>query len=182
MDFNNAWLRRDTVGTASIYYGYAVNVASTDTDRVWSIRKISTTSNSSVVDTVTWSDNEMLSYNGKWSERVANFTTPSGSLGITYSKTTDTFSNVTINTTWTILSGVNTYKVTITDQNGVLYGSVKTPRNQVFLNNYGGERITDRVVGNNGYNFIGTTGMTYSLTITGVNTIGTTASTVTITT
>jgi hypothetical protein len=179
MDFNSAWLRRDTIGTASIYYGYAANVASADTDRVWSIRKITTTS---TVDSVTWSDNEMLSYNGKWSERVANFTTPSGSLGITYSKTTDTFSNVAINASWTILSGVNTYKVTITDQNGVLYGSVKTPRNQVFLNNYGGERITDKLLGRNSYAFIGTTGMTYSLTITGVNTIGTTASTVTITT
>ncbi len=179
MDFNSEWLRRDTIGTASIYYGYAVNVASTDTDRVWSIRKITTTS---TVDSVTWSDNEMLSYNGKWSERVANFTTPSGLLGITYSKTTDTFSNVTINASWTILSGVNTYKVTIIDQNGVLYGSVKTPRNQVFLNNYGSERITDKLLGSNSYNFIGATGMTYSLTVTGVNTIGTTASTVTITT
>jgi len=179
MDFNSAWLRKDTIGTASIYYGYAVNVASGDTDRVWSIRKITTTG---TVDSVTWSDNEMLSYNGKWSERVANFTTPAGSLGITFSKTTDTFSNVEINTSWTILSGVNIYKVTVTDQNGVLYGSVKTPRNQVFLNNYGGERITDKLTGVNSYAFIGATGMTYSLTVTGVNTIGTTASTVTITT
>lgn len=179
MDFNSEWLRKDTVGTASIYYGYAVNVASTDTDRVWSIRKITTVA---TVDSVTWSDNEMLSYNGKWSERVANFTAPSGSLGITFSKTTDTFSNVVINASWTILSGVNTYKVTVTDQNGVLYGSVKRPRNEVFLNNYGGERITDKLIGINSYGFIGTTGMTYSLTITGVNTIGTTASTVTVTT
>ena len=182
MDFNSAWLRKDTVGTASVYYGYAVSVASADSDRVWSIRKISTTSNSSVIDSVTWSDNEILSYNGKWSERVANFTAPSGSLGVTFSKATDTFSNVTINTSWTILSGVNTYKVTVIDQNGVLYGPVKTPINQVFLNNYGGERITDKLIGINSYPFIGTTGMTYSITVTGVNTIGTTASTVTVTT
>ena len=120
-------------------------------------------------------------YNAKWSERVANFTTPTGSLGITYSKTTDTFSNVTIDTSWTILSGVNTYKVVVTDQNGILYGPFKGPRNQQFLNSYG-ERITDKVVANNNYKFVGTIGMTYSLTITGVNTIGTTASTVTITT
>lgn len=179
MDFNSVWLRRDTVGTASIYYGYTVNVASGDTDRVWSIRKITTTG---TVDSVSWSDNESMVYNAKWSERVANFTTPAGSLGVTYSKTTDTFSNVSIGSSWTILSGVNTYKVTITDQNGVLYGPVKTPKNQIFLNNYGGERITDKLIGLNSYNFIGSTGMTYSLTITGVNTIGTTSSTVTITT
>ena len=179
MDFNSAWLRKDTIGTASVYYGYAVNVASSDTDRVWSIRKITT---AGTVDSVTWSDNESMVYNAKWSERVANFTAPAGSLGVTYSKTTDTFSNVEINTSWTILSGVNTYKVVVTDQNGILYGPFKGPRNQVFLNNYGGERITDKVIANNNYKFVGTIGMTYSITITGVNTIGTTASTVIVTT
>lgn len=179
MDFNSAWLRRDTIGTASVYYGYAVNVASGDTDRVWSIRKITTTG---TVDSVTWSDNESMVYNAKWSERVTNFTVPAGSLGVTYSKATDSFSNVTIDTNWTILSGVNTYKVIVTDQNGILYGPFKGPRNQVFLNNYGGERITDKVIANNNYKFVGTIGMTYSITITGVNTIGTTASTVIVTT
>jgi hypothetical protein len=178
IDLSNNWLRRD-VGTSSVYYGYAVNVASGDTDRSWSILKLTTVG---TVDSVSWADNEMLSYNSKWSERLANFVAPTGALGITYSKTTDTFSNVAINASWTILSGVNIYKVSVTDQNGVLYGAVKTPRNQVFLNNYGAERITDKLVGVNGYNFIGTTGMTYSITITGVNTIGTTSSTVTITT
>ena len=180
MDLVNGWLRRDTVGTASVYYGYAINVGTADTDRAWAIRKVTTTSNSSVIDSVSWTDNDMTLFNAKWSERVANFSTPSGSLGITYSTTTDTFSNVSINASWTILSGVNTYKVTITDQSGVLYGPVKIPRNQVFLNNYGGERITEKLIATNAYNFIGATGMTYSLTITGVNTIGTTSSTVTI--
>jgi len=179
MDFNSAWLRKDTIGTASVYYGYAVNVASSDTDRVWSIRKITTTG---TVDSVSWNDNESMVYNAKWSERVANFSAPAGSLGITYSKTTDLFSNVTIDTNWTILSGVNTYKVVVTDQNGILYGPFKGPRNQQFINNYGVERITEKVIANNNYKFVGTIGMTYSITITGVNTIGTTSSTVTITT
>lgn len=179
MDLSNDWLRRDVVGTSSVYYGYAINVASNDSDRVWSILKIETIG---TVDTVYWNDNERMSSTAKWTERVNNFSTPSGSLGITYSKTTDTFSNVSISSSWTILSGVNTYKVTITDQNGVLYGPVKTPKNQIFLNNYGAERITDKLIGLNSYNFIGSTGMTYSLTITGVNTIGTTSSTVIITT
>ena len=179
MDFNSAWLRRDTIGTASVYYGYAVNVASSDTDRVWSIRKITTTG---TIDSVSWSDNESMAYNAKWSERVANFSAPTGSLGVTYSKTTDSFSNVTIDTNWTILSGVNTYKVVVTDQNGILYGPFRGPRNQQFLNNYGAERITDKVIANNNYKFVGTIGMTYSITITGVNTIGTTASTVIVTT
>ena len=178
IDLSNNWLRRD-VGTNSVYYGYSTNLASDDTDRSWSILKVTTVG---TVDSVSWTDNEMLSYNSKWSERVANFVAPSGVLGITYSKTNDTFSNVEIKTSWTILSGVNTYKVSVTDQNGVLYGGLKNPKNQPFLNNYGAERITDKLVGVNRYNFIGTTGMTYSLTITGVNQIGTTASTITIVT
>ena len=70
----------------------------------------------------------------------------------------------------------------VTDQNGILYGPFKGPRNQQFLNNYGAERITDKVIANNNYKFVGTIGMTYSITITGVNTIGTTASTVIVTT
>lgn len=177
MDLSNNWLRKDTIGTSSIYYGYSINVGTGDTDRSWSIRKINTVG---TVDSVYWSDNKDFSYNAKWSERVANFTTPSGSLGITYSKTTDTFSNVAINTSWTILAGVNTYKVIVTDQNGILYGSFKSPRNQPFLNNYGGERITDLLVGNNSYSFVGELSMTYSLTITGVNQVGTTSSTITI--
>jgi hypothetical protein len=178
IDLSNNWLRRD-VGTNSVYYGYAVNVASGDTDRCWSILKLTTVG---TVDSVSWTDNEMLSHNSKWSERVENFSTPSGDLGITYSTTTDTFSNVSIDSSWTILSGVNTYKVSVTDQNGVLYGSVKRPTNQPFLNNYSAERITDKLVGGNAYNFIGTIGMTYSLTITGINTIGIIESTITITT
>lgn len=178
IDLSNNWLRRD-VGTSSVYYGYAVNVASVDTDRCWSILKLTTVG---TVDSVSWTDNEMLSYNSKWSERVTNFSTPTGSLGVTYSKSTDTFSNVTIDTNWAILSGVNTYKVIVIDQNGILYGPFKGPRNQEFLNNYGAERITDKVIGNNNYKFVGTIGMTYSITITGVNTVGTTSSTITIVT
>ena len=178
MDLSNDWLRRD-VGTSSVYYGYAINVGSNDTDRVWSILKIETVG---TMDTVYWNDNEKFTSSAKWSERVENFISPSGSLGITYSTNTDSFSNVSINTSWNILSGVNTYKVTITDQNGVLYGSFKAPRNFPFVNNYGGERITERLIGDNSYNFVGELGMTYSLTITGINTKGTTASTITIVT
>lgn len=178
IDLSNNWLRRD-VGTNSVYYGYSTNFASGDDDRSWSILKLTTVG---TVDSVYWNDNEMLSYNAKWSERVANFSTPTGSLGVTYSKSTDTFSNVTIDTNWAILSGVNTYKVIVIDQNGILYGPFKGPRNQEFLNNYGAERITDKVIGNNNYKFVGTIGMTYSVTITGVNTVGTTSSTITIVT
>jgi len=174
MDLSNEWLRRD-VGTVSVYYGYSRDVASSDTDRSWSILKISTVG---TVDSVSWSDNSKLEYIGVWSDRVDNFITPSGSLGITYSTTEGSFNSVTINSSWTYLTGVNTYKISIVDQNGVLYNSMGTP----FLNNYATERITNIIKGDNRFIFNGTVGMTYSLTVTGVNPIGTSASTVTITT
>ena len=174
MDLSNEWLRRD-VGTVSVYYGYARNVASTDSDRSWSILKISTVG---TVDSVSWNDNSKLEYIGVWNDRVANFTTPSGSLGITYSTVKGSFNSVTINSSWSYLTGVNTYKISITDQNGVLYSSMGSP----FLNNYVTERITTIVKGDNRFVFNGESGMTYSFTLTGVNTIGSSASTVTIVT
>jgi hypothetical protein len=177
MDLSNDWLRRD-VGTNSVYYGYSTSVASGDTDRNWAILKISTVG---TVDSVSWNDNYRLEYIAKWSERVSNFTTPSGSLGITYSTANDAFSNVSINTSWNFLSGVNTYKVIVTDQNGVLYGSVKRPENQPFSNGYGAERITEKVL-TNSFGFVGVTGMTYSINITGINSVGTTSSSITVTT
>jgi hypothetical protein len=176
MDLSNEWLRRD-VGTVSVYYGYSRNVASTDSDRSWSILKISTVG---TVDSVSWNDNSKLEYIGVWNDRVANFTTPTGSLGITYSKTVGSFNTVSINSSWSYLTGVNTYKISVTDQNGVLYNSMGSP----FLNNYAteSERITTIVKGDNRFVFNGTSGMTYSFTLTGVNPVGSSASTVTITT
>ena len=179
MDLSNEWLRRD-VGTVSVYYGYSRDVASSDTDRSWSILKISTVG---TVDSVSWNDNSKLEYIGVWNDRVANFSTPSGSLGITYSVTEGSFnaalsSGATIISSWTYLTGVNTYKISITDQNGVLYNSLGAP----FSNNYVTERITDTIKGDNKFIFNGSAGMTYSFTVTGVNPIGTSASTVTITT
>jgi hypothetical protein len=179
IDLSNNWLRRDIGTTGSVFYGYNNNVGASDSDRSWSIMKLETLSS---VDSVYWNDNEVMSSNAKWSERVDNFLTPSGNLGITYSTTTDSFRNVSINTSWNILSGVNVYKIIVTDQKGILYGSHKRPENIPFLNPYGGERITERLVGENSYNFVGTIGMTYSLTITGVNNVGTTSSTIIVTT
>src|SRR6476620_6505572 len=97
IDLNNDWLRRDIAGTASTYYGYSSDIAASDTDRIWSIRRISTVG---TVDSVKWSDNQKFNFTGKWSERVACFTAPSGSLGITYSKTTIAPNVVQINSSW----------------------------------------------------------------------------------
>ena len=174
IDLSNNWLRRDVIGTSSVYYGYSDNLGAGDADRCWSILKVATVG---TVDSVYWSNNEMLSYNAKWSERVENFATPTGSLGITYSITNDTFSNAIIDSSWSYLTGVNTYKVSVVDQNGVLYNNLSNP----FNNIYASERITAKV-NDNKYAFNGKVGMTYSLTITGVNQIGTTSSVVTIVT
>lgn len=173
IDLSNNWLRREIIG-GTAFYGYTNNIGAGDTDRCWSIRKIATVGS---VESVYWNDNEIFNHNAKWSERVANFVTPSGSLGITYSVTTDTFSNAIINSSWSYLTGVNTYKVSVVDQNGILYNNLSHP----FNNIYASERITTKL-NDNRFTFNGKIGMTYSLTITAVNQIGTTSSMVTITT
>lgn len=126
------WQRRETIGATysnaivNRYYGYTNVPNAADTDAVFSIRKIAV---SGTVETVTWNDNSFNSFNAKWSERVANFAAPSGSLAFTYSGTDPLIFN------WTRLGGVNKYNVEVryqdgrlVDQNGGLYlfGSDRT--------------------------------------------------------
>jgi hypothetical protein len=82
-----------------------------------------------------------------------------------------------VNTSWTDIKGVNEYRISITDQNGVLYDYLGNP----FSNTYATTRLTS-VQSNNSYQFKGVPSMTYSLVISAVNAAGSTSSSATITT
>jgi len=174
IDLGNNWLRRDSGTSGVVFYGYSDNLAAQNGDRCWSILKIETIDS---VDSVYWSDNQTLSYNAIWDDRAENFVTPSETISITYSVKTDTFNNAIIDTSWDYLTGVNTYKVYVVDQKGVLYNSLSNP----FNNIYASERLTAKI-NDNRYTFNGKAGMTYSITIEGINQIGTTSSTIDVTT
>jgi hypothetical protein len=175
IDLANGWLRKD-IATPSVYYGYSQNTGALDSDSVWSIRKVTT---SGGTDTVTWNDNLQFKFNSKWSERVACFATPSGSLGVTWSITTGqnsfsmTYSD--IRASWTDLSGANLYKILLTDHLGQTYNYLGT----TTINPYQTVQLTTEQEGNS-YYFRGQSSYTYSLTVTAVNALGISASTVTI--
>lgn len=116
INLNNDWLRRELGTTASTgdqiitrYYGYSKTINGSDTDDIWAIRKVTL---STGVESVSWSDNEFLSYNAKWSERSQNFISPTSSLGFTYSSTQPT------KFTWNSLVGVNRYNIIVKNNNG----------------------------------------------------------------
>jgi len=177
IDLANDWLRKDNATASStVYYGYTIDPASSNSDSVWAIRKVTT---SGSVDTVTWNENVFLSYSAVWNDRLETFIAPTASLNLTYSVTTDinTFgiTSSLINSSWTDIKGVNQYRISITDQNGTLYDSLGNP----FSNNYATSRLTN-VQSNNSYQFRGIPSMTYSLVVTAVNVGGSTSSTVSI--
>ena len=105
-----SWLRRD-ITPPNVYYGYNNDMNASDSDSTWSIKRVST---SGSVESVKWNDLSTPSYIAKWSNRVENFTTPSGILGFTYSGTsTSEFS-------WNLLTGVNKYDIIIKSNDGKL--------------------------------------------------------------
>jgi len=177
IDLSNDWLRKDNATASStVYYGYTDIKSATNSDSVWAIRKVTT---SGSVDTITWNDNKVLSYNAIWNDRLETFIAPTASLGITYSVTTTQNSfgvtSSTINSSWTDIKGVNQYNVSITDQNGVLYDYMGNS----FKNTYITTVLTS-VQSSNSYIFKGVPSMTYSLSVTAVNIAGSTTSSVNI--
>lgn len=177
IDLANDWLRKDNAtGSSTVYYGYATDPASANSDSVWAIRKVTT---SGAVDTVTWNENVLFSYNAVWNDRLETFIAPTASLNLTYSVSSNTNSfglvSSLINASWTDIKGINRYNITVTDQNGVLYDYLGNP----FSNTYVTTRLTN-VQSNNTYIFKGVPSMTYSLTVSAVNVAGSTSSTATI--
>jgi hypothetical protein len=173
MDLSNDWLRKDGAVTG-VYYGYTSDLAATDNDRTWAVYKITTNGS---VESKKWSDNIKLAYIGKWSERAAMFNAPVGTPTITYTTNSNSFGVVNINLAWSYLTGVNTYKLYISDQNGITYNSLNLP----FSNANQGEVVTSIVNGER-YTFSGKADMTYTIKVTGINAVGTTSSTIEVST
>lgn len=169
------WLRRD-ISPPNVYYGYSTNINSTDSDSVWLIKKIAT---SGSVESVSWSNGNLGSYLSTWNNRVESFQQPTGSLGVTFS--VDNYNNNTVlNLSWSQLTGVDRYQVVVSES-GKIYSDLGS---ELYYNpNFKTVQITKEVTNDNKYSYTRAfTGRTYLVTVTGVNVIGTTASTVTITT
>jgi hypothetical protein len=171
LELNDNWLRKDTKLDAT-YYGYSSNVASKDVDKTWSIRKVSITD---TVESVLWSDNRIFNYIARWVDRTDNFVQPNQSLGLTSSTYFDQ-NQAIITSTWNQLTGVNIYKIAITDQNNDLYSI----HSSIVQNGYDREPITSRFENNYFYEFRGKTEMTYYIKVIAENTAGSTSSTITV--
>jgi len=166
--FANNWLRRD-ISSPTVYYGYSTDTNAANTDDNWFIKKVTTAGS---VETVTWT-NGSPNYNiSKWNDRVDSFVQPTGALGVTWSVSVPSLS-----ISWNQLTGVDRYQVVVRES-GKLYSDLGSE-----IYNNGSLQVTKEVsnVGSYTYNKA-SSGLTYSVTITGVNVAGTTASTVTITT
>jgi hypothetical protein len=165
------WLRREITGS-NVYYGYSYDMNASDTDNTWSIKRITT---SGSVETVKWSNGEYNNTISKWSERVASFTTPAGSLGLTCSS-----SGSSLNVSWNQLSGVDIYQVVVS-KSGIIYND---NGGQIYYNsNFNTTQVTKNIINGSNYTFNhAESNNVYSITLTAINVAGSSASTVTITT
>jgi len=163
------WLRRD-INPPSTYYGYSTDMNAADSDNTWAIKKVTV---SGTVETVKWT-NGTYGYNSKWSDRVASFATPTGSLGLTCS--TD---GLSLYVSWNQLSGVDNYQVTVSSNN-IIYSDLGT---QLYNNrNFNSSQITKTVINSGSYAYrYASAGNTYTVSLSAVNVAGSSASTVTIT-
>jgi hypothetical protein len=165
------WLRREITGS-NVYYGYSYDMNASDTDNTWSIKRITT---SGSVETVKWSNGEYNNTISKWSDRVASFATPAGSLGLTCSS-----SGSSLNVSWNQLSGVDIYQVVVS-KSGIIYND---NGGQIYYNsNFNTTQVTKNIINGSNYTFNhAESNNVYSITLTAINVTGSSASTVTITT
>jgi hypothetical protein len=176
MDLTN-YLRKD-YATPSIYYGYSLYPNANSTDSSWSIRKVTSSGSS---ETITWSNGDN-SYVSNWNNRVKCFQAPSTSLNATYSvlSTPDSFnsSRKTLSLSWDLIEGVDIYKVTITES-GKIYNN---DGHQIYNTGFN-SGVTKQLISGNTYKYLhGQSGLTYSVTISGSNVVGSTSSTFNMTT
>jgi hypothetical protein len=169
------WLRRD-INPPTTYYGYNSDMNADDSDTNWSIKKITV---SGTVETVKWT-NGSYGYNSIWNNRVESFQTPTGSLGVTCSTLAYNSNNVALNISWNILNGVDKYQVVVSESGNVYSDGGYVIKSNNNFNNGVATILLNNI---NTYTYKqGLYGKTYSITITGVNVIGTTSSTITVTT
>ena len=165
------WIRRD-INPPSTYYGYSTDMNAADTDNNWSIKKVTV---SGTVETVKWTNGNFGKVS-KWSDRVASFTTPTGSLGLTCSSSNQIGNNVSLDITWNQLAGVDNYQVIVSEGN-IKYSDLGS---QIYNTN--ASQVTSTVKNSSGYLYkYASTGHTYTVTLNAVNVAGASSSTVTIT-
>jgi hypothetical protein len=152
---------------ATAYYGYAR--PGTDTSsKEWSIRQVIGTGPSL---SVSWNLNSEFVYTGIWDNKEDHFTYASASLNPTYSSVESTNSfNVTttfVDISWSEYTGIDIYRLKITDQNGILYNHLHTQAvNPYVINKY------TVVTKETNYKFVGVPNMTYSVSFYLVNSTG----------
>lgn len=172
INFYDTYLRKDSASASNVYYGYTNNLNASDTDPVWSIRRVST---SAGVESTKWSNNNVGDFISTWSERVNCFTAPTGSIAFTFSSATASDGYV-LSLSWTDLSGVDVYRISLRDVNNQLLDTGGRP----FVGPYRFDRIyTDSVVSAAAYNSLKVYSGTYSVTVTAINAAGSTSSTIT---
>lgn len=172
-DLNN-FLAYDGSVTASLYYGYAYPGTPT-ASAAWLIRNVTTSAN---VQYTTWTNNDSTSYESVWNDRSSCFTTPSwAGISITYSSYIGPFIDLQntipyIDISWSGLTGVSRYTSVITDGSKLVsnYGNCA-----INTYNYAPQPVSTRFRLTNVL-----LGVTYSVTITAINAVSSTYSTVNI--
>ena len=166
LNLETDFLKYESVG-ATAYYGYA-NPGTSELTKSWSLRRVLGTGSSF---SVSWNQNSEFSYSANWTNRGAYFASVTPSVAATWSQSDSTNSfgitRTLVNLTWTDLAGVEFYKLKISDQNGIIYNYLHEP----LVNPYVIEKITTSIR-ESSYIFIGVPNMTYSVTITKVNSTG----------
>lgn len=132
LDLANGYSRKDSASASNVYYGYSANPNAADTDLTFAIRLVTTAAG---VETIKWSNGEPL-FVSSWAGRTFSFVAPTTGLNLTYSLTNVTsyynqptftqslplgsFKNYVASFTWSSITGVNKYLVTVKDSSGNL--------------------------------------------------------------
>ena len=169
LDLTNGWHRKDSSSASNIYYGYSTNPGSGDTDFTYSIRRVNTTAG---VESSRWSNDGML-FISSWSGRTYSYAAPLTSLSLTWSTSSSPTNRVSLG--WSAINGVNIYTVAIRDVDGKLIGinggEFVAPFTKTYTVNLINQYSYSQELINDG---------TYSLTVSGLNLVGSTSSTITI--
>jgi len=171
------FIRYESTG-ATAYYGYADPGTQTG-QKEWSIRQVVGTGPS--LD-VKWNMNTYFVQTAIWDNKELHFTSPAtASINITQSTSPNSYliptgpttsmsvNDVVLGLTWSEVAGVDRYKLSIKDHQGVLYNELNIP--MVSYHRRGSDRFTFETK-ETSYTFKGRTSMTYSITITSINQAG----------
>jgi hypothetical protein len=168
LDLANGYVRKDGSSASNVYYGYSLSQNPADGEFVYSIRRVTTAAG---VETITWSNGDPNGFISSWSGRTFSFTTPATSLGLTWST-----SGYTTTLTWTAITGVNKYFVSVRNSGNVLLTDTGFPQQGPNSN----QSYSEFVVNGTSYFQKFLQDGTYSVLVQATNVTGSTSSTATI--